>query len=96
MKSFKAALGFKVGTLLKSYTKGKDWVNKGGGSLYGPTYIAKESNKKFMNGTMLAVTGRLGYGIVSLDAGYQFNGVLKDGTGPTMNKFSIGLTISGL
>lgn len=45
---------------------------------------------------MLAVTGRIGYGIISLDAGYQITSVLKDGVGPNMHKFSIGLTISGL
>lgn len=94
--SWKMAIGVKVGTLLKSYTKGKDFVNKAGNSIYGPTYIVKESNKKFFNGTMLALTGRIGYGFISLDAGYQFNGVLKDGVGPSMNKFSIGLTFSGL
>ncbi len=95
-KSWKAALGVKVGTLLKSYTKGKDLVNRAGNSIYGPGYIAKESNKRFLNGTMLALTGRIGYGLISLDAGYQFNGVLKDGAGPSMNRFSIGLTFSGL
>ena len=95
-KSWKAALGVKVGTLLKTYTKGKDFVSKGGGSIYGPTYIVKENNKRFFNTTMLAVTGRIGYGFMSLDAGYQFNGVLKDGAGATMNRFSLGLTISGL
>lgn len=95
-KSWKVALGVKVGTLLKAYTKGKDYVNKSGASIYGPTYIAKESSKKFFNGTMLALTGRVGYGFISLDAGYQFNGVLKDGVGPAMNKFSLGVTFSGL
>ncbi|MCK9404075.1 MAG: PorT family protein [Chitinophagaceae bacterium] len=95
-KSWKAALGMKVGSLLKAYSKGKNLVNKSGTSLYGTTYIEKESNKKFFNGTMLALTGRVGYGLISLDAGYQFNGVLKDGVGPAMNKFSLGVTISGL
>jgi hypothetical protein len=94
--SWKAAVGVKVGTLLKSYTKGKDLQNKTGASIYGPSYIVKESDKRFMNGTMLAVTGRIGYGIVSIDGGYQFNGVLKDGVGASMNKFSLGLTFSGL
>ncbi len=95
-KSWKAAIGIKVGSLLKSHTKGKNLVNKNGVSYYGPTYIAKESQKRFFNGTMLAVTGRIGYGLLSIDAGYQFNGVLKDGTGPSMNRFSMGITISGL
>ena len=95
-KSWKAALGVKVGTLLKAFTKGKDLLNKNGSSIYGPTYIAKENSKNFFNGTMLAVTGRIGLGSFSLDAGYQFNGVLKEGVGPAMNKFSLGITISGL
>jgi hypothetical protein len=94
--SWKLAIGMKVGTLLKSYTKGKNLVNKAGNSIYGPGYIAKESDKRFFNGTMLAFTGRIGYGFISLDAGYQFNGVLKEGVGPSMNKFSLGLTFSGL
>ena len=95
-KSFKAAIGVKVGSLLKTYTKGKNLENKAGASIYGPSYVVKESNKKFFNGTMLALTGRVGLGFLSLDMGYQFNGVLKDGVGPSMNKFSLGLTISGL
>lgn len=95
-KSWKLALGAKVGSLLKVYSKGKNLINKNGGSLYGTNYIEKESNKKFFNGTMLALTGRVGYGLISLDAGYQFNGVLKDGFGPVMHKFSLGITISGL
>jgi hypothetical protein len=45
---------------------------------------------------MLAVTGRVGYGSWSLGAGYQFNGVLKEGFGPTMHRFSVGITLSGL
>lgn len=95
-RSWKAALGVKVGTLLKTYTKGKDLVTKSGSSIYGPGYVVKESNKRFFNGTMLALTGRIGYGFISLDAGYQFNNVLKEGTGAGMHKFSIGVTFSGL
>jgi hypothetical protein len=95
-KSWKAALGLKVGTLLKTHTKGKNLLTKNGFSIYGPSYIEKESQKRFFNGTMLALTGRVGYGAVSLSAGYQITGVLKDGTGAPMNRLSVGLTISGL
>ena len=95
-KSWKWAVGAKVGTLLKSYSKGKNLENKAGSSIYGNTYIVKESDKRFMNGTVLALTGRYGYGIFSLDAQYNLIGVLKDGSGPAMNKFSFGFTISGL
>jgi hypothetical protein len=96
MKSWKFAAGVKVGTLLKSYTKGKNLETKNGVTIWGPTYIQKESEKRFMNGTSLALTGRIGYGIISFDAGYYILGVLKDGTGPVMNKVSFGLTVSGL
>ena len=95
-KSWKAAVGMKVGTLLKAYTKGKDLVTKNGATIYGNSYVEKQSSKRFINGTMLAATARVGYGIISLDAGYQITGVLKDGAGADMHKFSIGITISGL
>lgn len=95
-KSWKAALGVKVGTLLKTYSKGKNLVSKTGASIYGPSYVEKEVNKRFFNGTMLALTGRVGLGFISLDASYQINTVLKDGTGPAMHKFSLGITVSGL
>ena len=95
-KSWKAAFGIKVGTLLKTYSKGKNLLTKNGFSIYGPTYVEKESQRRFFNGTMLALTGRVGYGAVSLSAGYQITGVLKDGSGPSMNRLSIGVTISGL
>jgi hypothetical protein len=95
-KSWKAAIGMKIGTLLKSYTKGKNYETKNGQSIYGNGYIEKQSSKRFINGTMLALTGRIGYGIISLDAGYQLNTVLRDGAGPSMRKFSLGITISGL
>lgn len=95
-KSWKAAIGVKVGTLLKAYTKGKDLQTKAGQSVYGSTYISKESNKRFFNTTRLAATARIGFGAFSLDAGYQITQVIKEGFGPEVRPFSIGLTISGL
>ncbi len=95
-KSWKGAIGVKVGTLIKAYTKGKDLQTKAGQSVYGTTYVAKESDKKFFNTTRLAATVRVGYGAFSLDAGYQITQVLKEGFGPEVRPFSIGLTISGL
>jgi hypothetical protein len=95
-KSWKAAAGFKLGTLLRSYSKGKNMVSSSGTSINGKTYIQKEQNKRFFNSTSIALTARGGYGIFSLDVGYQVNGVLRDTYGPVMNKFSVGFTISGL
>ena len=95
-KSWKAAAGFKLGTLLKSYSKGKNMVSSTGTSINGKTYIQREQNKRFFNSTSIALTARGGYGIFSVDLGYQVNGVLRDSFGPVMNKFSAGFTISGL
>jgi len=95
-KSWKFALGAKVGTLLKAYTKGKDLQTANGASIYGPTAIVKESNKRYINGTRLAATARIGYGVFSLHGSFNVLGVVKDGFGPAMNLYSIGLSISGL
>jgi len=94
--SWKAAAGIKLGTLLKSYFKGKDLQNKSGGSIYGSSYIEKEYGKRFFNGTKVALTGRVGYGNLSLNVDYQLTEVLQPGFGPKMNTLSIGLTLSGL
>ena len=95
-KSWKAAAGVKVGLLMKAYTKSKNLEDRLGNSIYGKTYVEKEINKRFFNATDISLTGRAGYGMISLDAAYLVNGVLRDGFGPVMNKFSIGITISGL
>jgi hypothetical protein len=95
-RSFKFAIGGKVGTMLKAFTKGKDLQNRNGASLYGNRYIVKESEKKYFNGTKLAVTGRIGYGIFSLHADYQLTQLLKENAGPEIRPWAIGLTISGL
>jgi hypothetical protein len=93
-KSFKVALGAKVGTLINAHTKGKTLVNKAGQTVN--DYIAKESSKKFFNSTKLAATARVGYGIFSFYGAYQLTSILKDAAGPEMKPYSIGISISGL
>lgn len=94
-KSFKMALGVKVGTLLNAHTKAKTLVNKSGSTIN--NYIFKESSKKFFNSTKLAATARIGYGIFGLYGSYQVTSVLKTGTGPdTIHPYSIGIYITGL
>lgn len=95
-KSWKVALGAKVGQMLKAFTKGKNYENRNGQSIYGQKYIAKESENKFFNGTKVAVHGRIGYGIFSIHAQYQITTVLKEGAGAEIRPLSIGLTIAGL
>jgi hypothetical protein len=95
-KGFKAAVGVKLGYLLKSYTKGKNAVDNSGASIYNSSYIVKEYDKHFFNSTMAAATIRIGLGIISLDGSYQLTTLLKDGAGPSIRPYSIGLTLSGL
>lgn len=93
---WKAALGIKGGLLIKSYTKGKDWQNASGSSYYGKTYTQKVSNKRYINGNKVSVFGRIGYGAFSLHGEYNLLGSIKDGLGPTVNAYSVGLSIGGL
>ena len=71
-------------------------LNKQGQTIYGKNYIQKESSKRFFNGTPISITGRIGYGIVSLHGSYQVTSVLREGFGADMNRFTMGFTISGL
>jgi hypothetical protein len=92
----KIAIGAKVGTMLKAFTKGKDLLNKTGQTVYGMKYLVKESEKHFFNGTRLSLTGRIGYGHFSLHSSYQFTQLLKENVGPEIRPWTMGLTISGL
>ena len=95
-KGFKFALGGKFGLLITAHTKGKNFVDSSGHSLYDKNYIQKESDKRFINNTRFALTGRIGYGHISLDASYQVTSFLKPGAGPTIHPIAFGLTLSGL
>ncbi|HEX6913666.1 MAG TPA: hypothetical protein VF145_00410 [Chitinophagaceae bacterium] len=93
---FKFAIGAKVGTMLKAFTKGKDLQNKNGQTVYGNKYIVKEAEKHFFNSTRLSATARIGYGHWTLHGAYQVTQLLKENAGPEIRPFQIGLTVSGL
>lgn len=93
-KSFKAALGIKVGTLLNVHTKGKNLQNKTNGNVN--SFTEKENSKRYFNSTRLSVTGRIGLGNFSLFGSYQINNLLKNGVGPDIKPFQVGLCLSGL
>jgi hypothetical protein len=93
-RSWKIALGAKVGTLLSAHTKAKTFQNKDGGTLN--AFTQKEKAKRFFNGTRLSVTGRINYGVFGLYAAYQVNSFIKEGFGPDVRPFQIGLVLSGL
>jgi Outer membrane protein beta-barrel domain len=95
-KGFKFALGVKGGYLISAHTKGKNYVDSTGRSIYAKNYIMKESNKQFISSGRFVLTGRVGYGHISVDASYQATSFLKTGAGPTIHPATIGLTLSGL
>ena len=57
---WKGALGVKLGTLVKSYTKGKDYQNASGGSLYGKTYIEKVTHRNTFSKTLKYIAQKQG------------------------------------
>ncbi|MEJ7913765.1 MAG: outer membrane beta-barrel protein, partial [Chitinophagaceae bacterium] len=57
-KSLKFALGAKIGTMVNAHTKGKNLLNKSGGTLNSFTY--KEVSKRYFNSTRIAGTARVG------------------------------------
>ena len=93
-KSFKAAVGLRVGTMLAAWTKGKNQESSSGSSLN--DYIEKEKSKKFFNTTRISGRARIGYGHFTVFGSYAFTTLFKEGAGPQMNAMSIGLTLSGL
>ncbi len=93
-KSFKIALGAKVGTAVNVHTKGKTLQDKNNNTI--KNYSFKENSKQYLSGTRFTATGRVGYGIFTLFGTYQLNNILKDGAGPVMHLYQIGLTLSGL
>jgi hypothetical protein len=93
-KGFKVAGGFKIGTMLNAHNKGKDLQNKGGNTIN--DYTAKESSKRFFNTTRVSATFRIGFGNFTVFGNYQLTNLLRDGAGPVIHPYSIGLTLSGL
>lgn len=95
-RSWKVAIGAKIGTMFSGYTKGKDLQNKDGQSLFGNKYIQKEKDRKYLNNIRLAPTMRIGYGNFTVYGAYQLTSLFREGQGPAVRPFSIGLALSGL
>ncbi|HEV7779948.1 MAG TPA: outer membrane beta-barrel protein [Chitinophagaceae bacterium] len=91
---FKFAIGVKVGTLINAHTRNTKLQNKTGTTLN--DYVMKEASKRFFNKQRLSAMGRIGMGHFTLFGSYQFTPLFKDGLGPEVRPYSIGLTLSGL
>ncbi len=93
-KSFKFALGVKVGTMINAHTRNKDLENASGNTIN--AYTMKETSKRFFNTTRLVGTARMGIGHFTLYGSYQLTSLFKEGVAAEIRPFSIGLTLSGL
>jgi hypothetical protein len=93
-KSFKFAIGVKVGTMLKAYTRNKTLQTASGGTIN--DYLVKEYSKKYFNTTRLIGTARVGLGHFSLYGSYQVTSLFKEGVAAEIRPYTIGLTLSGL
>jgi len=92
--TFKVALGVKIGTMVNAHTKGKTLQNRAGGTIN--AYTLKETTKRYFNTTRVSGTLRVGYGNFTVFGTYQVSSLLRDGAGPILHPYSIGLTLSGL
>ena len=84
----------KVGTLLNAHTRNTKLENRNGSVIN--DYVMKETSKRFFNKNRLVGTVRAGLGHFSIYGSYQFTPLFKEGLGPQVHPFSIGLTLSGL
>ncbi len=92
-KSWKAAIGIKLGALLNAHTKGKTLQDQNNNTI--DNYAEKISSTKFFDATRVAATARVGYGHYSLFGSYALTPLLKDGN-PGIMPYQIGITLSGL
>jgi hypothetical protein len=93
-KSIKAAIGIKVGTMLSALTRNVELQGREDNTIN--DYVMKEKSKRFFNKNRLVGMARFGIGHFTLYGSYQLTTLFKDGSGPQVRPFSIGLTLSGL
>jgi hypothetical protein len=93
-KGLRAAIGIKVGTLINAHTRNTKFQNSAGNAIN--DFTMKEASKNFFNKTRVSAMGRIGLGHISLYSSYQLGPLFKDGQGPEVRPFSIGITLSGI
>ena len=93
-KSFKAAIGAKVGLLVNAHTKGKNLQGSTGNNI--GDYTEKISSRRYFNTNRISLTGRVGYGNVSLFGSFAATPLFKEGVAAPIRPLTVGLTLSGL
>jgi len=93
-KSWKFALGVKVGVLLSAYAKGKN-VENGAGQIQDASVYKVRNNSDF-NSIKLAGTARISKGPFGIFGQYDATSLIKGTDGPIVYPFSFGICFSGL
>jgi hypothetical protein len=93
-KSWKFAVGTKLGVLLSAYAKGKNVENSSNSVADGSIY--KVSSKSDFNGLEFAGTARISRGVFGVFGQFQFTSLIKSGVSAAVYPFSIGICFSGL
>lgn len=88
-KGFKAAIGLKAGLLVGAHTKTKR-------SVEGNSVVEKVNTKRYLETWRIGATVRLGWGNFSVFGTYNLNKPFKEGSGPQVTPYSVGLCITGL
>lgn len=93
-KSWKFAIGVKLGVMLNAYTKASTPVNNFG-QVLGHT-VEKESSTQFFNTTKLEPTVRISKGVIGIYGQYQVTSLVKSTAGQNVFPFAFGIVLSGL
>lgn len=88
-RGFKAAIGMRVGILVGAHSKDKH-------NTTGTMIVEKTNTKRYMETWRFAPTARIGWGNFSLYGSYNLSRLFKNGAGPEVYPYSIGLCITGL
>ncbi len=88
-KGFKAAIGLRAGVLVGAHVKDVRTVD-------GNKVVEKINTKRYFDKYRFSATARIGWGNFSLFGSYNLNTLYKEGSGPDIVPFSLGLCITGL
>lgn len=93
-RSFKIALGLKVGLTLDANTYQVNILDKDGNRLKTGTF--EEHDTRFFQFPSTYVNFRIGYGVVGIFASYQLNSLFySSARGPAVNPLNVGIVLSG-
>jgi len=93
-KSWKFAVGTKIGLLVTAYTKAVDPEDVSGHVL--ANVVEKESSKQFFSSFKFEPTFRISKGVFGIFGQFQANSLLKGSAGYSVFPFAGGIVLSGL